>query len=345
MPGAGPLPGGGRGTPRPWGADGGALRTTGGRGPDGAPRFDQPVAPGAYLWWYLDAISDDGRHALTIIAFVGSVFSPYYAWAYKRDPSTEAENHCAINVALYGDAGKRWTMTERSRASLRRNATELVIGPSSLRWDGDSLQIELDEVGMPIPRRVRGRIRVWPRGLSTFVTPLDDGGRHRWGPIAPCARVEVEMDQPGARWSGEAYLDSNEGDEPIDRPFTEWDWSRATLRDGSTAVIYDLRQKNGVERVIARRFTPDGRAEAFEAPPRQPLPRTAWRLGRSMRSETAHPARVEQTLEDTPFYVRSVLSSGLFGERVTSLHETLHVPRVVALPVRLMLPWRMPRVR
>jgi carotenoid 1,2-hydratase len=64
-----------------------------------------------------------------------------------------------------------------------------------------------------------------------------------------------------------------------------------------------------------------------------------------MRSEPGEPARVAQTLEDTPFYVRSLLDSQLFGERVSSVHETLNVPRVVSTPVRLMLPWRMPRVR
>jgi carotenoid 1,2-hydratase len=236
-------------------------------------------------------------------------------------------------------------MTERSRASLRRSASELVIGPSRLHWDGSSLLIELDEIGVPIPQRVRGRVRVWPRGLCNFSTALDDGGRHRWGPIAPCSRIEVQMDKPGSSWSGEAYLDSNEGDEPIDRPFTDWDWSRAALPDGSTAVIYDVRQKVGGDRVIARRFTADGAAEPFEAPPRQALPRTAWRIDRTMRTEAAHPARVEQTLEDTPFYARSVLSSGLFGQRVTSVHESLNLPRVISRPVRFMLPWRMPRVR
>ena len=41
------------------------VGATGGRGADGAPRFDQPVPPGGYLWWYVDALSDDGRHALT----------------------------------------------------------------------------------------------------------------------------------------------------------------------------------------------------------------------------------------------------------------------------------------
>jgi len=190
---------------------------------------------------------------------------------------------------------------------------------------------------------VDGTLRVWPKALSTFNTPLDDAGRHRWGPIAPCSRVEVHLQRPAVRWQGNAYLDSNEGDEPIERPFTDWDWSRSMLADGSTAVIYDVRQKQGGDRLITQRFRPDGSSEAFEAPPRHGLPRTAWRIGRTMRSDAGTPPRVHETLEDTPFYVRSVLRSGLFGEQVTSVHETLNVPRLVSLPVRMMLPWRMPR--
>ena len=55
------------------------------------------------------------------------------------------------------------------------------------------------------------------------------------------------------------------------------------------------------------------------------------------------PARVQQTLEDTPFYVRSVLEAGVLGERVTAVHETLHIPRLVSTAVQGMLPFRMPR--
>ena len=236
-------------------------------------------------------------------------------------------------------------MTERSRASMTRDATRLAIGPSQLQWDGDCLTIDIDEVTVPIPRRVRGRVRVYPTGLCKFVAALDDSGRHRWGPIAPCARVEVEFDAPSMRWSGHAYLDSNEGDEPIDRPFTEWDWSRASMKDGSTGVIYDVRQKEGGDRVIAVRFRPGGEFEPFTPPERQPLPRTAWRIDRTMRTDAGQSAMVTQTLEDTPFYVRSVLSSGLLGESVVAVHETLNVPRLVSTAVQLMLPWRMPRVR
>jgi len=157
--------------------------------------------------------------------------------------------------------------------------------------------------------------------------------------------VEVTLSHPEVRWSGHAYLDSNEGDEPVDRGFMEWDWSRTSLADGSTAVIYDVRPREGAERVIAQRFASDGSAHAFEPPARQRLPRSKWGLPRNMRTEPGTTARVVQTLEDTPFYVRSLLSSGLLGEQVTSVHETLDLPRVVSLPVRLMLPWRMPRRR
>ena len=236
-------------------------------------------------------------------------------------------------------------MTERSRASVERSASDFRLGPSALRWTGDRLLIDIDEVGAPLPRAVRGRIAVYPSALNNFVAALDDGGRHRWGPIAACARVEVELEQPAARWSGHAYFDSNEGDEPIDRPFVEWDWSRAMLRSGHTAVIYDVQQKLGADRLLALKFSPSGAVEPFEAPPRQPLPRTLWRLQRRMRSEPGVVPTVTQRLEDGPFYSRSVLRSGLLGETVTSMHETLNVPRLVSPAVQAMLPWRMPRAR
>ena len=84
------------------------------------PRFDLTVASGGYAWWYLDAGSDDGRHGLTMIAFVGSVFSPFYASARRRGRA-EAIDHCALNVALYGDSC-RWAMTERDRSAVSRTA-------------------------------------------------------------------------------------------------------------------------------------------------------------------------------------------------------------------------------
>ena len=150
------------------------------------------------------------------------------------------------------------------------------------------------------------------------------------------------MEQPALRWQGHAYLDSNEGDEPIARPFAHWDWMRATLPDGRTAVVYDVRLKSGAEpRLIAACFDADGRVQDFNPAPRHALPPTGWRLHRHVRSEA--PPRVLQRLEDTPFYARSLLQTRLMGQDVTTVHETLSVPRLDSTMTRLMLPWRMPR--
>jgi carotenoid 1,2-hydratase len=285
-------------------------------------------------------MSDDGQHGITLIAFVGSVFSPYYAWARRRGRG-QAENHCALNVAIYSPGQGRWAMTERGARHCARSARQFSIGPSQLRWEGDCLSIDIDEVGVPIPRRIRGRIKLWPEQLFGFSTPLDAAGRHRWGPLAPAARIEVDLASPDLKWSGRAYLDSNEGDEPVEQGFHTWDWSRARMRDGSTLVFYDMQAPGQADRLLSLRFTPQGAVEPVAAPPVQALPKTAWRIARRMRS--AQPVRVQEQLEDTPFYQRALLQFDYAGEPLLAFHETLSVPRLVSPVVQAMLPWRMPR--
>jgi len=255
----------------------------------------------------------------------------------------QAGNHCAVNVALYGPGIRRWTMTERGQVSVQRHADQLVIGPSQLKWNGDHLQIDLNEISVPIPQRVRGTVRVYPDALCNYVNALDDAGKHRWGPIAPCARVEVDLAKPGLKWQGNAYLDSNEGDEPVTVPFKTWDWSRARMADGSTAVIYDVRQLSGARTLLAERFKPDGSWESFTpVPHREALPSTLWRIDRGIRADDGK-AQVLDTLEDTPFYARSLVQTQLLGEQVTAVHETLEPQRLKSRAVQMMLPWRMPR--
>jgi carotenoid 1,2-hydratase len=275
-----------------------------------------------------------------MIAFVGSVFSPYYAWARKR-PDVDPDNFCCLNVALYNRHARRWSMTERGKRLCHRDATRFAIGPSQLHWDGQALHVQVDEVCAPIPQRIRGHIRLEPQRLFDFSTPLDAAARHRWGPLAPAARIEVNLDAPAQSWSGSAYMDSNEGDEPIECAFSTWDWSRSRMADGSTTVLYDMQYPDSKERLLSLRFGTDGSVQPFAAPPRHALPKTRWLVSRGMRSDTA--VQIHEQLEDTPFYQRALLKSGLLGETVTSFHESLSIPRLVSPVVRAMLPWRMPR--
>jgi carotenoid 1,2-hydratase len=305
-------------------------------------RFDCWIPPDGYAWWYIDALSDDGRHGLTLIAFVGSVFSPYYAWARRRGGADPA-NHCAFNVALYGGRGGRWAMTERGAAQLQREPSQLAIGPSRMRWSGEALEIEVNEVCAPIPRRVRGTVRLIPSTLCDHGISLDPLGLHRWTPFAPCARIEVALSEPALKWSGLGYFDSNGGTEPLENCFTDWTWSRASL-PASSIVLYDVGLRDAAARSFAFKFAANGSMQEIEPPRAAPLPGTAWRLTRHTRVDAGQSVRVIKTLEDAPFYSRTLLDTGLMGVRLPAIHESLNLNRFRSRWVQCLLPFRMPRI-
>ena len=308
-----------------------------------APRFDRVVERNGYLWWYFDALSDDGRLGFTVIAFVGSVFSPYYA-AARRAGRGDPDHHCAINVALYGQGPHRWALTERGRDALHRSADRFQVGPSSLTWNGRWLEIRIHEITVPIPRPLRGTIRIHPPALDTQSYRLDPQGKHHWWPVAPDCRVEVAMDQPGLSWKGRGYFDSNRGSEPLEAGFSDWDWSRAPLPGGGCAVLYDKRLRDGSSRAMALRFDRHGEASELPLPePTRLATTTIWRIPRETRSEAGPPARVLHTLEDTPFYARSLVEASISGARVQAFHESLLLDRFNSRWVQTLLPFRMPR--
>ena len=270
------------------------------------------------------------------------MFSPYYAWARRHTPDGLADplNHCAVNVALYGRQGARWAMTERGRGQVRRDAATLQIGPSELRWVGDTLHIEIDEVAVPWPSRIRGTVTV--HAPRRFHHPVMLASGHRWCPIAPAARVEVDLG--GVRWAGPGYLDSNQGDEPLEHTFRRWDWSRAHLSSGRSLVFYDVERVGAPPLPLGLSLEADGRVQAVEPPPVAALPGTLWRVARGGRSDAGSSPRVLKTLTDAPFYARSLVDAQWLGERVTAMHESLSLTRFDSHWVQAMLPFRMPRV-
>ena len=299
------------------------------------------VHANGYAWWYIDALSDDGQSGITIIAFIGSVFSPYYALARRRGVA-DPLNHCAVNVAIYRKNANRWTMTERPRGAVTRTTDSFTVGPSQLSWDGTALTIRIDEISVPLPRRISGTVRVVPTAITQQTFSLNEDGNHWWWPIAPCARVEVALDRPALHWQGDGYFDMNGGDAPIEHGFSDWQWSRGALHDG-TAILYEAQRRDGSRIDLAVKFDPQGQMQAFKPPPIVALKRTGWRVARSVRSDGE--ASIVRTLEDAPFYARSVVSAKLLGGAVTWMHESLSLDRFRMPVVQAMLPFRMPRAR
>ncbi len=346
--------------------------------------FDVSVPMGGYAWWYLDAVSDDGTQALTLITFIGSVFSPYYALArrLKGDGGADPLQHCAVNVALYGATQNHWAMTERTSAALKRTSTTFALGPSQLAWQrdpppagghpsaaghpsavghpsatGHRLLIDIDEQTLPWPTapkpiRMRGQITVtMPQLEAGDPYALDAAGLHHWKPLAPCARVQVDMQQPGLRWQGHAYLDTNFGARPLERDFVRWDWSRARLADGRCVVLYDALRRDASRLQLAS--VHDGAGRRVDLDPStlstHQLTKSQWGVQRSTLADAtvagqAAP-RVTRSLEDGPFYARSLIDGHWLGEPATAVHESLSCDRFASPWVQVLLPVRMPRRR
>ncbi|MGA1638718.1 MAG: carotenoid 1,2-hydratase [Steroidobacteraceae bacterium] len=300
--------------------------------------FAAQVPADGYHWWYIDALSSDGRHGLTLIGFVGSVFSPYYAWARQRG-TTDPTDHCAINVALYGRGGKRWAMTERGRASVNRTPERLVVGPSRLEWHGQTLVATLDEWTFPLPSRLRGTVTLTPLLPPGAARTLDPAGRHHWRAIAPRARVEVDLTSPSLSWSGEGYHDENWGNEPLEAGFTGWHWSRLHRRHGPTEVCFDARARDGAQTRFCMQF-PSGTGVMTEDLTAESLPDSRWGIARRfVGSGGSAPFGPIRIVEDTPFYARSMGAAD--GGQV--VQESLDLDRFRSAWVRRLLPFRMPR--
>ncbi|GAB5348316.1 hydroxyneurosporene dehydrogenase [Alteriqipengyuania sp. 357] len=237
-------------------------------------------------------------------------------------------------------------MTERGRGDVEQGRDILSLGPSSVRWTGQALEIDIVEqdkrLGIPWQRPVRGRVRVIPEALNPVSFALDPAEKHHWHCLAPRARIEVEMHEPEVRWTGRAYLDSNFGAESLEEGFDVWHWSRAHMKEGAM-VCYEGKRSDGSRFASAIRFDAYGLPQQAELPLTAPLPNTAWQMERRTRGDRGH-ASVIKTWEDSPFYARSTLSSRLCGEQVVAVQESLDMRRFSSPIVQFMLPYRMPRV-
>ena len=305
------------------------------------PNFAVPLVENGYAWWYVDASSDCGRYGLTLIAMLGCVFSPWYARARRQGPVNPL-NHSACNLALYGPDGRRWAMTERGQSAVTRDRHQLMIGPSALRWQDGALEVEINEKTAPWPRPLQGRLRITPERIFEQAFLIDEQGRHRWTPIAPQGRIEVDWAEPNLRWQGHAYFDGNHGDAPLEHDFLRWQWSRA--HDGQDSwIFYDTDWRNGGHGALALRMGADGAITPLSAPPWQVLRTTPWGIARAAHCDPEQRAQVLRTLEDGPFYARSWIESTIAGKRMRAWHESVSLTRFASRWVQVLLPVRLPR--
>ena len=212
------------------------------------------ATPGAYQWWYFDALSDDGKRALSAILFVGSVFSPSYALRLRRGEEARPEEHVAINLALY-DRGRlrTWVMSEYGSAALRDvGAAGPTIAQSGIEaLPGGGLRLSIHDRAAPfiasmagLGGRVEGTLELTPECGKMPQVALDGGGLHRWQVLVPRARVRVRFTRPKLEFEGVGYHDINDGDSRLEAAFSRWSWAR--FHEGErTVVLYSARERSG----------------------------------------------------------------------------------------------------
>ncbi len=255
-----------------------------------------------------------------------------------------------MNVALYAPHGNRWAMTERGRRALRRGPRSVRIGESAMEWSGDGLAIDIDEMAVPrppaewLPQRLCGTVRLVPDVITNAVTAIGVGDRHIWYPIAPLSRIEASFTEPyGFQWSGHGYFDSNWGTEPLEAGFVHWDWARTRLTDGSAAIVYDSQRRDGSRQRLGLRFGADGSDDRFEPPESIDMKPGFWGVARGVPCAAGHKPVLVRTLEDSPFYNRSIIETHILGETARFMHESFSGRRFASPIVKMMLPFRMPR--
>jgi carotenoid 1,2-hydratase len=288
-------------------------------------------------------VSDDGRSAVVVIALVGNPFSPGYANARQRGPA-DALTFSSMNVALYGEAAAAWALAERKVSPEDRSASRLTIGSSAIGWEGDRLVVDIDERTTPFTKRqpLKGRIVVHPEAHSGLELDIDERGQHRWWPVAPLARIEVDLPVPGVRFSGHGYHDANAGDVPLEATFETWNWSRARSPAGDAALLtYDVTCASGAEPWLAFQVKKDSTVEHFERSWRAPLGRSLWQLERHARVDEGASAHVVRSLEDGPFYARALVRTRVGGHHVVAMHEQLAAHRLRLRWVRFCTAYKM----
>lgn len=283
-------------------------------------------------------MSDDGHTTLVLIVMLGNVFSPRYRAArLALGSSVSPLSYSTFHVALGGQHA-RFALTETD--DVERSPMQLRVGSSALSHSDGVLTAEIDE-RTAFGRRVVGRVRVELEGLIEAEVTLDVHGRHRWTPLAPAVRAEVELTTPSLRFTGHAYVDGNEGDEALESGFSQWSWARFIDSEGGACILYDTVDPSGV--AAERTFRVGARGLELQASgslQTTDLPPTLFRLSPSVRLDPGSPLQASR-MQDAPFYARTLVRGQAFGRSVTGVHEWLDLGRFGNPWVQRMIPYRM----
>lgn len=212
--------------------------------------------PGAYEWWYFDAVSEDGAWSLACIWFLGNPFSPYYRLSLLRQDA-DPYVHNALFFALYRrghlHAYHFTCFPPTAICADEVQPASLHFGPNHLSYDNRVYRLRLDDENAN-RRTMQADLRfAAPSLLSTTeerTAPQATGeeSTHFWLPAAPICHVSGEVtlrelnnhSAERIRFTGDGYHDHNWGTLPFAADIRDWYWARAALPGDRAAVLYHV---------------------------------------------------------------------------------------------------------
>jgi carotenoid 1,2-hydratase len=215
----------------------------------------------AYEWWYFDAVSDDGRDALTVIFLDNFIFSPRYnkfcAQTEKNQESKTKTVFPAIAFCYYRDGKILYRAINEFNPedfSARTDFPACQIGNNRFDFEatpyGVRYIVNIDAV-LRGNQRLRASLEwlIIERDFQPVAPSVKAG--HFWNLAAPRADVTGKIDvfnsagksQNHLQFRGTGYHDHNQDARWLPATVSEWQWGRAHFND-ATAVFYRYCEKD-----------------------------------------------------------------------------------------------------
>ncbi len=311
--------------------------------------------PGAYEWWYFDALSDDGRHALTCIWFLGNPFSPYYRRAAAGRPA-DPFRHNALFFALYRDGRLHaYHFTRFLSSQIRAGEAlplDLRFGDNRLTASPGGWHLALSDENANCRRLDAALTFAAPPLVPAETQDILRETSHWWLPAAPFCRVAGrltlrEPHNPGAEeivFAGAGYHDHNWGRLPFAADIRDWYWARAALDGERAAILYHVRPRHGKAAVSHFLLFEQGCLVRHDPAPQVHLSRPAVNAFGTVYATqmvvVSGEGRVRfefgTRLDSAPFYVRALcaatLDNGEGAETGQGIGEYLR-PRMMSWPL------------
>jgi carotenoid 1,2-hydratase len=305
---------------------------------------------GAFAWWYVDLVGDDGRGLVLIWSFG----LPFLPGARNALPARERPS---LSLALYENFRPAfYTLQQFAPDQVRIESPECIWFENSRlelsRHDGQvrlraQLCIDLVPSG-----RVEGTVEATGHACRTPHADASSRGVHRWAPILAAQSGQAHL-RLGAEdhfdLDGRVYVDSNGSEQPLHAlGIGDWRWGRVAL-PGRELIYYLVDPEPGSTLAPIRHVLeakPDGSLRAlsedleFRDLHRGTYGMTHHDSARLRGPELDLELHFKSLVDDGPFYLRFLVDARehLTGERGSGVAERV-------APARVDLWWQRPFMR